>query len=136
MPAFDDIATTSAPPEEVWKVLYDPVRFPEWWKGIESVQAEPAADGTQTYTMYPDGYPDFPMPQMLRSSQNEGLVTISCLVSDLVFEWRLESADDQPGTRIRVHVEIPEAEAARLDGQREVISRSLTALARLAEEPG
>ncbi len=92
-------------------MLYDPVRFPEWWKGIESVQAEPAADGTQTYTMYPDGYPDFPMPQVLRSSQNEGLVTISCLVSDLVFEWRLESADDQPGTRIRVHVEIPEAEA-------------------------
>ena len=53
-----------------------------------------------------------------------------------MFEWRLESADDQPGTRVRVHVEIPEAEAARLDGQREVISRSLTALARLAEHHG
>ena len=134
MPSFDDIATTSAPPEEVWKVLYDPVRFPEWWTGIESVEAEPTADGTQGYTMFPDGYPDFPMPQVLRTSQNEGLVTISCLVSDLVFEWRLEPADDASGTRIRVHVEIPEAEAGRLDGQREVISSSLTALARLAEQ--
>ena len=131
MPQFSDAITTSAPPEEVWKLLYDASRFAEWWEGIETSEVR---DGGAT--IYPDGYPDFPMPQVLRSSQNEGLVTISCLVSDLVFEWRLESAADEPGTRIRVHVEIPEAEAARLDGQREVISRSLTALARLAEEPG
>jgi uncharacterized protein YndB with AHSA1/START domain len=131
MPSFHDTTSSDAAPEEVWKLLYDPSRFPEWWAGIGTIEV--TAQGE--YTMYPDGYPDFPMPQVLRSSQNEGLVTISCLVSDLVCEWRLESADDQPGTRIRVHVEIPEAEATRLDGQREVISRSLTALARLAEEP-
>jgi uncharacterized protein YndB with AHSA1/START domain len=136
MPSFDDVAATSAPPEEVWKVLYDPARFPEWWTGIEAVRAEPAVGGAQSYTMYPDGYPDFPMPQVLRSSQNEGLVTISCLVSDLVFEWRLEPAEPPSGTLIRVHVEIPEVEAARLEGQREVISSSLSALARLAEQPG
>jgi uncharacterized protein YndB with AHSA1/START domain len=132
MPSFDDAATSRAAPEEVWKVLYDPARFPQWWAGIESVDAQGSRDGDQRYTMYPAGYPDFPMPQVLRSSQHEGRVTISCLVSDLVFEWRLEPLHEQ-GTRIRVHVEIPEAEADRLEGQREIISSSLLALAALAE---
>ncbi len=29
MPSFQRSATAAAPPEEVWKVLYDPTRFPE-----------------------------------------------------------------------------------------------------------
>ena len=36
------------------------------------------------------------------------------------------------GTRIGVQVEIPEEEAKRLDDQREIVSRSLGNLARLA----
>jgi uncharacterized protein YndB with AHSA1/START domain len=133
MPSFDDAATSRAAPEEVWKVLYDPAWFPQWWAGIESVEAQRAQDGDERYTMYPEGYPDFPMPQVLRSSQHEGRVTISCLVSDLVFEWRLEPLHEL-GTRIRVHVEIPDAEADRLEGQREIISSSLRQLAALAEQ--
>jgi hypothetical protein len=124
MPTFDDAATSDAPVEEVWKLLYDPSRFPEWWEGIETVEPGPGG-----FTMYPRGYPDFPMPQMLRSDGRR--VTISCLVSHLVFEWRLEpTAAD--GTRIAVHVEIPEAEAHRLDGQRAAVSASLRSLAALA----
>jgi uncharacterized protein YndB with AHSA1/START domain len=134
MLSFDDAATSPAPPEEVWKVLYDPARFPQWWAGIGSVDVQDADRGDRRYTMYPDGYPDFPMPQVLRSSQHEGRVTVSCLVSDLVFEWRLEPLDEPGGTRIRVHVEIPEAEADRLEGQREIISSSLRRLAVLAGE--
>jgi uncharacterized protein YndB with AHSA1/START domain len=131
MPTFDDAATTAAPPEEVWKVLYDPTRFPEWWRGVATV--EPAApESGGDFTMYPDGYPDFPMPQSLRADADGRRVTISCLVSDLVFEWRLEPLDGDEGTRIAVHVEIPEAEAHRLDGQRDVVSASLRALAALA----
>jgi uncharacterized protein YndB with AHSA1/START domain len=33
---FDDGARSEAPPEEVWKILYDPVRFTEWWEGFET----------------------------------------------------------------------------------------------------
>ena len=44
MPTFDDTTTTPAAPEEVWKALYDPARFPEWWVGVETV--EPGDDGT------------------------------------------------------------------------------------------
>jgi uncharacterized protein YndB with AHSA1/START domain len=62
MPGFVLTGHARAPVEEVWKLLFDPSRFPEWWAGIEAVA--PGTDGT--YTMWPDGYPDFPMPQQLR----------------------------------------------------------------------
>jgi uncharacterized protein YndB with AHSA1/START domain len=125
MPAFDDTVSTTAPVEEVWKLLYDPSRFPEWWSGVETI--EPRAGG---FTLYPEGYPDFPMPQDLRTDSDGRRVTISCLVSDLVFEWRLETLDR--GTRIAVHAEIPEREAHRLEGQRAAIGASLRSLAALA----
>jgi uncharacterized protein YndB with AHSA1/START domain len=131
MPTFDDATTSAAPVEEVWKLLYDPGRFPEWWQGMETVERR-AHEGRGDFTMYPDGYPDFPMPQQLRADSGGRQVTISCLVSDLVFEWRLEPLAADDGTRIAVHVEIPEAEAHRLDGQRDVVSASLRSLAALA----
>ena len=53
--------TRPAPPEEVWKLLYDPARFPDWWAGIETVESGARVG----YTMYPEGYPDFPMAQLL-----------------------------------------------------------------------
>jgi hypothetical protein len=126
MPEFEDHARSDAPPQDVWKLLYDPGRFPDWWAGVGSVAAGQAG----AYTMYPEGYPDFPMPQRLSVSGSG--VTISCLVSDLVFEWRLASLDDGAATGITVHVEIPDAEAGRLAAQRDVISRSLARLAALA----
>ena len=126
MPEFEDQARCDAPPEDVWKLLYDPGRFPDWWAGVGTV--EPGPDGA--YTMYPEGYPDFPMPQRLRVTGSG--VTISCLVSDLVYEWVLAPLEDGAATSITVHVEIPEAEASRLAAQQDVISRSLSQLAALA----
>ena len=90
---------------------------------------------TGDYTMYPEGYPDFPMPQALNSSQANGTVKISCLVSDLCFTWRLRPAGN--GTEISVHVEIPDEEAHRLETQRDIIRRSVANLAELAaSQPG
>jgi uncharacterized protein YndB with AHSA1/START domain len=129
LPTFDDDATTSAPVEEVWKLLYDPTRMVEWWEGIERVDGD-GHDGKGNLTIYPDGYPDFPMPQELRTAADGRGLTISCLVSYLVYEWRLEPLD--AGTRIRVHVEIPEEEAHRLEAQRAGVSASLRSLAALA----
>jgi uncharacterized protein YndB with AHSA1/START domain len=129
LPTFDDSATTSAPVEEVWKLLYDPTRMVEWWQGIERVDDD-GHDGKGNLTIYPDGYADFPMPQELRPAAHGRGLTISCLVSYLVFEWRLEPLD--AGTRIRVHVEIPEEEAHRLETQRAGVSASLRALAALS----
>ena len=128
MPSFHDMATSQAPPEDVWKLLYDPSRFPEWWAGVGTVEV----GGESQYTMYPDGYPDFPMAQLLDTQRDSQRVTVSCLVSDLRFEWRLEPAGS--GTRITVEVDIPDAESHRLETQRDVISASLRQLAELAAE--
>jgi hypothetical protein len=132
MPTFDQTTVSSAAPEEVWKLLYDPARFPDWWTGIGSV----TTDGdTGDYTMFPDGYPDFPMPQTLETSQDSGSVKISCLVSDLRFDWRLRPSGTGSGTEISVHVEIPDSEAHRLDAQHDIIRQSLIRLASLAAAP-
>jgi len=126
MPSFHDTANSAAPPEEVWKLLYDPSRFPDWWAGIGTV--EMTSEGE--YTMYPDGYPDFPMAQLLETHQDQQRVRVSCLVSDLRFDWALEPTAD--GTLITVDVEIPDAEAHRVDTQRDVINASMRRLAQLA----
>jgi hypothetical protein len=126
VPAFHDSAQSAAAPEEVWKLLYDPSRFPDWWAGVGTVEVGRAGE----YTMYPDGYPDFPMAQLLDSQREQGRVTVSCLVSDLRFDWRLEASAS--GTLISVDVEVPDAEAHRLDSQRGVIAASLQRLAAIA----
>jgi uncharacterized protein YndB with AHSA1/START domain len=131
MPSFADTARSAAPPEEVWKLLYDPSRFTEWCVGVGSIEGtRDDGDGRKSYVLYPEGYPDFPMPQLVESARDGERVVISCQVSDLRFEWRLEPEED--GTRIDVLVDIPEKEAARLEQQRELIRRSLVRLAEVA----
>lgn len=131
MPDFDDAATTTATTVQVWKILYDPMRFSEWWAGFDSVTVGDARGGPGDVTLWPAGYPDFPLPQRVDAEERQQRVVVSCTVSDLVFEWRLEPRSD--GTRISVHVEIPEREAARLATQRDVVASSLRRLAALAE---
>jgi uncharacterized protein YndB with AHSA1/START domain len=126
MPSFHDTATSHAPPEEVWKLLYDPSRFPDWWAGIATVELGNEGE----YTMYPDGYPDFAMAQLLDTQRDQHRVTVSCLVSDLRFDWRLEPTPE--GTIITVDVEIPDTQSHRLDTQHEIISTSMRQLAHLA----
>ena len=126
MPGFTLTTRTRAPVEEVWKLLFDPMRFPEWWAGVETVRV----DDPDAYTLWPDGYPDFPMPQRLRTDRAAGQVTISCQVSDIDVTWQL--AETTNGTAVTVRVELPKAEAHRLDGQRELITKSMRALADLA----
>jgi uncharacterized protein YndB with AHSA1/START domain len=126
MPQIDEEVLVDAPLEEVWKLVHDPTRYPEWWTGIGSVD-ETDTDG---YTMYPEGWPDYPMPQRLSTSSADGRVTISCLVSDLEYRWHLTA--DANRTRVEVHVEIPLAEAHRLPVQSEAMASALARLAALA----
>ena len=127
MPGFELSAGCRAPVEEVWKLLFDPARFPQWWVGIETVRTDEPGE----FTLWPAGYPDFPMPQKLRADQANQRVTVSCQVSDIDFVWQLAEADT--GTSINVNVSLPEREAHRLDGQQQVISESLRRLTALAE---
>ena len=126
MPQIDDEVLVPAPLEEVWKLVHDPTRYPEWWTGIGGV-GETAEDG---YTMYPEGWPDYPMPQRLSSSSADRRVTISCLVSDLEYRWQLTAHGER--TRVEVHVDIPEVEAHWLEVQTAAMSSALARLTRLA----
>ena len=127
MPGFTLSAGCRAPVEEVWKLLFDPARFTDWWVGVETVrQGSP-----DEFTLWPSGYPDFPMPQKLRVDQANERVTISCQVSDIDVVWQLAEAGT--GTSIQVNVSLPQREAHRLDGQQQVISESLRRLTALAE---
>ncbi|MGH3996487.1 MAG: SRPBCC family protein [Pseudonocardiaceae bacterium] len=127
MSEFTLSGRADAPVEEVWKLLFDPTRFPEWWTGVQAVRN----DDSDGYTMWLQEYPDFPIPQRLRGDRAEGRVTISCQVSGIDFVWQL--AEDGPGTRIHVHVALPESEAHKLDEEREIITTSLARLATLAK---
>jgi uncharacterized protein YndB with AHSA1/START domain len=127
MPSFSVTGRSEAPVEDVWKLLFDPTCFPRWWVGIETVQ--PDVDGG--FTQWPTGYPEFPMPQQLRADRGNSQVIVSCQISDIAIAWQLSESGS--GTAIEVRVDIPEAEAHRLEGQREVIEASLLRLAALAE---
>ena len=127
MPEFTLSGRADAPVEEVWKLLFDPTRFPEWWTGVETVRNDDAGG----YTQWMQGDPDFPWPQQLRGDRAEGRVTISCQVTYINFVWQL--SEDGPGTRIDVHIALPDSEAHLLDDERKIITTSLAQLATLAQ---
>ena len=134
---FDLESLCRAPAIDVFKILHDPSRIPEWWAGVDRVETAP--DGT--VTRYTREWPDFayptavvrPGPSGRRDGQvaNPGTVRISCLISDIVHEWTL--APHPGGCSVRVRVELPEREAARVEDQRREVGGSLAGLVALAE---
>jgi len=126
MPRLDEQATCRAPATEVWKLLYDPARFPEWWAGLDRVEA-----GGNGVARYMKAWPDFPYPTQVRARAEQASVTISCLLSDIRHEWTLSPAPG--GCVVRVTVEVPDAEAGRLDHLRGEVQASLPRLVAAAE---
>lgn len=110
MPSFADTARSAAGREELWTLLSDAERLPEWWD----------ANGN-----------DFPAPQLVEPARDGERVVISCLISDQRFELRLEDEEDGT-TRIDVLADVPESEESLLDQQRETVRRSLLRLAAMA----
>jgi uncharacterized protein YndB with AHSA1/START domain len=124
-------ATSAAPPREVWKLLYDPARFTDWWEGMHTTEL--AADG---FVFVQDDVPDLPIPHGLEVRRDESVVVVSCRLHDLVFEWRLARGPDGEGTLISVLAAAPDAEAAVLARQEPAIRTSVERLAALAAEAG
>jgi hypothetical protein len=127
VPSFETSAVCRAPALAPWKLLYDPARFVEWWPGVARVEAGP--DGS--VTRYMDAWPDFAYPTRVTAERHGSRVVISCLLSSIVHEWSLEPAPD--GCVVRLRVEVPAAEAARLDVLRAEALPSLQRLVALAE---
>jgi uncharacterized protein YndB with AHSA1/START domain len=127
MPGFEERAVCRAPAEQVWKLLYDPARFADWWDGWERV--EPGEDGA--VTRYDRRWPDFAYPASVSTRREDGRVVVSCQLSDIVHEWTLEPAPG--GCAVAVRVELPEGEEGRLEDQRVDVRSSLGRLVALAE---
>ena len=92
----------------------------------------PCTGAPGEFTLWPAGYPDFPMPQKLRVDQANERVTVSCQVLDIQVTWQLTEAVGG-GTSIHVTASLPENEAHRIDGQHYIIEQSLRRLTALAE---
>jgi uncharacterized protein YndB with AHSA1/START domain len=122
MPTFEEVAESAAPPEEVWKLLYDPEQFERWWGCFE------AGDVPQ-----PSSHAAFPLPQVVSSDRGDGRIIVSCLVRDISFEWQLAERPEG-GTRIELRLTVPESYGFRTETQRGLIAFSVARLARLAEE--
>lgn len=125
MPAFRRHATCRAPALEVFKILHDPSRFPDWWEGTERVEG-----GGEEVTRFTRDWPDFAYPTTVTRS-GDGAVTISCLRFDVVQEWRL--APDGGGCAVTVDVDLPDEDPARVDDLGAEIGSSLARLVALAE---
>jgi uncharacterized protein YndB with AHSA1/START domain len=127
VPGFEAEALCRAPAIEAWKLLYDPKRFPDWWAGLARVEA--GDDGE--LTRYMEAWPDFAYPTHVSARQEGSRVVVSCLLSNIVHEWSLEPAAE--GCLVRVRVEVPEDEAARLEAVRAETLPSLERLVAVAE---
>jgi uncharacterized protein YndB with AHSA1/START domain len=128
MPGFRETVVCDAPAIEVWRLVHDPERLPEWMSDTERV--EPADDGT--VTRYLHGWPDDPMPTRLRSHADGARVVISCLVSDI--EMTMSLAPHPRGCAVELEVSLPEGESARLEGMRRLAADSLARLAARASD--
>ena len=127
---FEDSARSEAPPEEVWKILYDPARFTEWWEGMETTSV-----GDGEFTLQRVGVPELQIPNRLEVRDAGAAVVISCLLHDFVYDWRLEPLDGGRATRISVHVAIPDEKVERFEEfQRAMMGASVRRLAEVAAE--
>ncbi|WP_217912688.1 SRPBCC family protein [Miltoncostaea marina] len=123
MPAFTEELRCAAPAEEVWKLLYDPWRYPEWWTGTDAVTG-----GEGGVARHSGGSV---WPTAVEAGRVGEQVVISCVLTDIVFRWTL--APDAGGCRVRLEVAIPDREAARLGMQETAMRDAIVRLARAAE---
>jgi uncharacterized protein YndB with AHSA1/START domain len=126
---YEETAFCRAPAEEVWALLYDPVRFPEWWE--TTARSETIAGGANRYTR---DQPDIALPTRIRAAAERSRVVISCQVADLVWEWTLEPAGT--GCRVRLNLQLADAEAHRFDSARADMRASIRRLVAAAERAG
>ena len=127
MPEIEEARLCRAPARQVWKLLYDPVRFASWWPGWERVDP---GEG-DTVTRYDARWPDFSYPTNVTTDPASGRVVISCLLSDIVHEWVIEPSEE--GCRVGVRITIPEEEASRQEELAANLAKALSSLVDQAE---
>ena len=120
----------AAPPAEVWRLVHDPDRMPEWLVDTERVVG--ADDGT--VTRYLHGWPDLPMPTRVITRTDGARVVISCLVSDIDISVAL--APHPRGCAVEMEIHLPESESERLPTARRLAVDSLARLSSITSADG
>ena len=123
----EETAVCRAPVLEVWKLLQDPMRYPEWWDGLVEAQATP--DGV---TRWMGALPGVPIPTRIELRRAAAGIVIRCEVTGIVHLWTLEPVRE--GCRVRLRAAVPGQEADTwLEHQRVEARASLPRLVRAAE---
>jgi uncharacterized protein YndB with AHSA1/START domain len=128
MPVIEAEALVGAPAEEVFKILHDPTRHPEWWVGLDTIESVRTQDDTLRFSVYSRDYPGTRLEQRQEPLAGGGIV-MTCLQYGIRFRWRLTPEGD--ATRVHAHVEIPEHSRELTDGYRVKIPASLERLTTL-----
>lgn len=123
-----DSRVIDAAPEEVWKLVFDPARHPEWRVGVGAVDGV-RADG---FVLHPEEDPALAVEHGMRVLPDGDGIVISCLESRTRFSWRLTPAG--AGTRVDATIDLPEARAGARAIEREHLAVSLARLADAARE--
>lgn len=126
MPSFREDGTSRAPVRQVWKLLHDPTRIPEWF-GDEGDRVVP---GDDRITVYTPAEPH-PLPHAVDPRTRDTRVRFSCLTSGITFDWRLRP--EPTGCSLSVLVEIPDAWAHYLEPERSLVRSQIGRLAAAAE---
>ena len=111
MYASQHSATSAAPIEEVFKLLHDPTRVPEWWSGVAEVSGLSRHGSEYRFTRHGAEVADL----ILRPEG--GRTVLSCASTGLEWIWSLAPSDDGKGTEI--HVELVAPEEQRELGERQ-----------------
>lgn len=124
MPVLEESLFCDAPPLQVWKLLHDPVRFSEWWSGVQ--RSEPTREGADFYAQDQGVY-----PMHIATTGEASRVVIRCTVTENLYTWALEPDGD--GCRVRVRVEVLEDADERVRACHDGLLASLPRLAAVAE---
>jgi uncharacterized protein YndB with AHSA1/START domain len=132
MPIVEAETLIAAPAEEVFKVLHDPTRHPEWWVGLDTIEGVQGQDGELRFSVLSHDYPGVRLEQRQEPLAGGGIV-MTCLQYGLRFRWRLVPEDH--ATRVHAHVEIPDRWRELTAGYRMKIPASLERLSALVTAP-
>jgi uncharacterized protein YndB with AHSA1/START domain len=120
VPRFAATKAIDAPPEVVWAVLADPAAFPDWWPGIDQVEA--GRQGLAPAARWQLTGPD--RPSLLRRPQTTGTLLVLAVARPTRLAFQLT------GDRVEVELELRALDDGRTEASLVLDAPSLSGIRR------